>query len=67
MHAMQVVKQVAKLYHIRLVIELIFFGFHGISSLKPFNPYRVGRQTRNLAITLDMSANLIQMLYHIFL
>ena len=31
---MQVVKQIAKCDDIRLVIELIFFGFHGISSIK---------------------------------
>ena len=34
MHAMQVVKEIANLYDIWLVIELIFFCFHGISSIK---------------------------------
>ena len=38
MHAMQVVKQIANLYDIGLMIELIFVGFHGLSSLKSVTP-----------------------------
>lgn len=38
MYTMQIVNQVANLYQIRLVIELIFFGFHGISCAVSLTP-----------------------------
>ena len=46
MHTMQIVNQVTNLYQIRLVVELIFFGFHGISHITPLTPLKwVGRHT----------------------
>ena len=46
MHSMQIVNQVANLYQIRLVVELIFFRFHGISHITPLTPLKwVGRHT----------------------
>ena len=44
---------------IRLVTKLIFIGFHGLSSSKSLTPNQWVGPTRNLAVTLVMSANLI--------
>ena len=38
MHTMQIVYQIANLYQIRLMIKLIFFGFHGISCIVCLSP-----------------------------
>ncbi len=38
MHAMQIVYQIAYLYQIRLMRELVFVGFHGLSSTKHLFP-----------------------------
>ena len=38
--------------------------FHSAITHHTFNPYRVGRQTRNLAVTLYMSASVIHILNH---
>ena len=59
MHLPHVVKQVAKTNTIRLVTKLIFIGFHGLSSTKSLTPNQWVGPTRNLAVTLVMSANLI--------
>ena len=55
---MQVVKEIAKCDDIRLMIELIFFSFHGISSIKSLTALKWVGPTRNLAITLQLSAQL---------
>ena len=39
--------------------KFMFRVSHGCIKYQVFNPFPVGRQTRNLAITLEMSANLI--------
>ena len=65
MHTMQVVYQVANVYNIRLVIKLIFFCLHVGFQVSGVYPLTGGRQTRNLAITPVMSANLIRESYHI--
>ena len=58
MHTMQIVYQIANLYQVRLMVELIFFCFHGLSSIKSFTPFQRVGPTRNLAITLEMSVQL---------
>ena len=58
MHAMQVVKQITNLYDIRLMIELIFFSFHGVSSLKSLTPVSWVGPTHNQAIVRNMSVQL---------
>ena len=55
MHAMQVVYQIANLYQVRLMIELIFFRFHGISCIVPLTPNQWVGPTRYQAVTLIMS------------
>ena len=55
MHTMQVVNQVANLYQIRLVVELIFFGFHGISCIVSLTSVKWVGPTHNQAIVLHMS------------
>ena len=42
------------------------YRFSWIIKYQVFNPFQV-RQTHNLAITLEMSANLIRILYHILI
>ncbi|MDE0685482.1 MAG: hypothetical protein OXI63_21355 [Candidatus Poribacteria bacterium] len=59
MHTMQIVYEITKHDYIRLVRELIFMGLHRFSQFTGFYPCQVGRQTRNLAITLDMFATII--------
>ena len=58
MHTMQIVYQIADLYQVRLMVELIFFCFHGLSSIKSLTPFQWVGPTRNLAITLEMSVQL---------
>ena len=53
----QVVKHIPQAFVLRMFAYLIFVGSQKIYQLPVFNPYTVGRQTRNLAITLCMSAN----------
>ena len=44
MHTMQIVYQIANLYQVRLMVELVFFCFHGISHITPLTPFKwVGR------------------------
>ena len=38
MHTMQIVNQIADLYQVRLMVELIFVGFHGLSRITPLTP-----------------------------
>ncbi len=40
-------------------------AFHNVFTSHVFNPFQVGRQTHNLAIALEMSANVILYLYYI--
>ena len=52
----QVIMQVAQ----RLILEKFMFRVsHGNSQYHSLNPCQVGRQTRNPAVTLDMSATVI--------
>ena len=39
MHTMQIVYQITYLYQVRLMRELIFVGFHGISGIRHLSPY----------------------------
>ena len=66
MHTMQVVYQVAKHNYIRLVRKLVFIRLHVGLQVSGVYPLTGGRQTRNLAITPVMSANLILESYYIF-
>ena len=44
MHTMQIVNQIADLYQVRLMVELVFFCFHGLSRIMPLTPSQwVGR------------------------
>ena len=38
MHTMQIIYQIADLYQVRLMVELIFFCFHGVSRITPLTP-----------------------------
>ena len=40
MHTMQIVNQIADLYQIRLMVELIFFCFHGLSGIRCLSPIK---------------------------
>ena len=66
MPTMQVVYQVAKHNYIRLVRKLVFIRLHVGLQVSGVYPLTGGRQTRNLAITPVMSANLMPQLYYIF-
>ena len=57
MHITQVVKHIPQAFILRMLTYRIFIGSQRTYQLPVFNPYTVGRQTRNLAITLCMSAN----------
>ena len=63
MHLPHIVQQVTKTYRIRLITKLIFIGSHGVSSIKSLPPIKWVGPTRNLAVTLDLPANLILQLY----
>ena len=55
MYTMQIVNQVANLYQIRLVVERIFFGFHGISCIVFLTPVKWVGPTHCREAMLDMS------------
>ena len=57
MHIAQVVKHIAQTLVLRMVTYLIFVGSQRFYQLPVFNPLRVGRQARYLAVTLVMLAN----------
>ncbi len=57
MHIAKLIQHVAQTFIFRVFAYLIFIGSQRFYQLPVFNPYTVGRQTRNLAITLCMSAN----------
>ena len=59
MHLMQVVEHMTQAFILRVVAYLIFMGSHWLSHFTPLTPVQVGRQTRNLAVTLELSASVI--------
>ena len=66
MHLPHIVKQVPDTDTIRLMTKLILIRFHGLSRITLLTPVQVGRKpTRHQAVTLELSANVIQILYDI--
>ena len=65
MHLPHIVKQVSDTDTIQLMTKLIFIRFHGLSRITLLTPVQVDRQTRHQAVTLELSANVIRILYHI--
>ena len=57
MHIPKIVEHITQTLVLRMLAYLIFVGSHSVTSYQLFNPVQVGRQTRNLAITLELSAN----------
>ena len=55
MHTMQVVYQIANLYQVRLMVELIFFRFHGLSRITSLTPAKWVGPTHCQATMLCMS------------
>ena len=67
MHTMQVVYQIANLYQVRLMVELVSFCFHGISHITPLTPLKWVGPTHNQAIVLQLSVQCDSINYTTFL